>query len=727
MYYTPYAVMEILKSRNPDFVKKDGNSIMNEAISFDIEVTSMRYGEEKIAFMYVWMLDIFDKTIIGRTWPEFVQTMNTISDYFDLKNIKRRMIVYVHNLQYEFSFIRKWFKWVKVFSLSRRKPLFAVTTTGIEFRCSYRLSGYKLEKVGEMMGIEKLGDFDYSKIRHSKTPLTPREYEYCIHDVKIVTAYIKQKIAEEHHDISQIPLTKTGYVRRYVRSRTIHGNNRCFYKNAIKDLTLEVDEYLLAKKCFAGGFTHASHTKASKIHKAVTSFDFGSSYPTVLIAEKYPMTKGRLIENMTRAEFDDYMEREECCIFTIELVNVQQTFLYEHYISRSRCDIAEGYVVDNGRIVSADRLVLNITSVDYNIIKKVYKFKVNRIGKFYLYEKYYLPTTFVQCILHFFELKTKLKGVAGSEVEYMWAKENLNALFGMAVTDIVREIINYDNDYGWDKPEKTRKPKSIKEYDDEEGWVVPDEMTDEEYREFVSNQLDKENNKKSRFLYFLWGVFCTAYARKNLWSGILECRNDYIYSDTDSVKILNAKKHKAYFDRYNREITEKLNKALDYHHISRDAISPKNIKGETKHLGVWEFDGFYLEFKAIRAKSYMYLSSEDKDYHYTIAGLPKIDPKEKKKLREKGIIKKDAIDYLKEHGNPIKQFAYDMRIPAEYTQKLTHTYIDEPISLLVTDYKGIDYFVHELSSTHLEPAEYHLSEAKIMEDLLKGATPNVYD
>ncbi len=49
---------------------------MNEPISFDIEVTSMRTAaDEKIAFMYVWMLDIFDCTIIGRTWEQFMETI----------------------------------------------------------------------------------------------------------------------------------------------------------------------------------------------------------------------------------------------------------------------------------------------------------------------------------------------------------------------------------------------------------------------------------------------------------------------------------------------------------------------------------------------------------------------------------------------------------------------------------------------------------------------------
>ena len=696
-YFTPYAINQILKTRTPQYVKKDGNYIMNEAISFDIEVTSTYYNKEKIAFMYVWMLDIFDCTIIGRTWQEFVDTMNAISGYFNLKGIKRRLICYVHNLSYEFSFIRKWFKWIKVFSLSRRKPLYALTTSGIEFRCSYRLSGYKLEKIGEQMGIEKLtSDFDYTKIRHSKTPLTAKEYQYCIHDVKIVTAYIKQKISEENDNISEIPLTKTGYIRRYVRNHTLRGNNRCFYKNAISALTLEPEEYEMAKRAFAGGFTHASFLHASKKMHDVRSFDFGSSYPTVLISEMYPMTKGELITEISKSRFEYLMEKEYCCIFTLEIEDVTQIFPAEAYISYSRCTSIEDPVVNNGRVASAKRLTIDITSIDYNIIKKVYKFKLSKIGHMYLYGKQYLPTTFVECILHFFNIKTKLKDVDGKEIEYMNGKENLNAIYGMAVTDIVRELIEYDNESGWVDSKVSK-------------------MTDSEYYEYLSNQLDKENTKKSRFLFFLWGVFCTAYARKNLWSGIFECKSDYVYSDTDSVKIINYEKHKDYFDRYNAEITAKLEKALDYHHLSHELIRPTNIKGEEKHLGIWEFDGYYKEFKAIRAKSYMYLSQDKNgnwDYHMTVAGLSK----------------KDAMAYLKsKYSDPMRYFRYGMRIPAESTGKLTHTYIDEPFTAFITDYLGNTCVVHERSCIHLEPAAFHLSKAKILNDVLNGKTVNVYE
>lgn len=694
MYYTPYAVNEILNSYKPSWVKKDGNTIMNEAISFDIETTSTYYQKdgksEKCAFMYVWMLDIFDKTIIGRTWQEFIETMSTITNHFSLSGIKKRIIIYVHNLAYEFQFIRKWFKWIKVFSLSRRKPLYALTTTGIEFRCSYRLSGYKLEKIGEQMGIEKLPDFDYRKIRHFKTKLTPREYEYCIHDVKIVCAYIRQKIKEEDNNISEIPLTKTGYVRRYVRNQTLRGKNRCFYKQAIRELTLEPEEYLMAKRAFAGGFTHAGFLHSGKESKNVTSFDFSSSYPTVLISEKYPMTKGRKIESITQQEFFSIMEAEECCIFTIELINVCQVFPCESYISESRCSELEKPVVNNGRVVSARRLIIDITSVDFNIISKVYTFAISRIGHMYIYDKYYLPTTFVECILHFYNVKTQLKDVEGKETEYMNGKENLNSLFGMCVTDIVRDIIEYDNKGGWLKAEK---------------------KSEDEYNEFVSNQLDKENSKKSRFLFYLWGVFCTAYARKNLWSGIIECKSDYLYSDTDSVKITNAEEHKKYFDTYNKEIISKLEKALTYHNLPHSLLKPKNKKGEEKPLGIWDFDGYYLRFKAIRAKSYMYLSAKDNEYHMTVAGLNK----------------KVAMKYLETKGDPLKQFKTGMKIPAEHTGKLTHTYIDEPFTLKITDFQGNTAVVHERSCIHLEPTEFHLSLAKAYSDFLKGMRPNEYE
>ena len=200
---------------------------MEVPASFDIEASSF-YDENgrKAATMYVWAFGLYGRVIIGRTWEEFVKTCETISLEMQLSG-EQRLVVYVHNMDYDFQFFRKWLTWDKVFSLDERKPVYAISDLGIEFRCSYKLSGYSLETVGKNLKhihVKKLaGDLDYSIPRHSATPLTEKELQYVINDAKVVMAYIAECMLDEG-TIIKIPLTKTGYVRRFVR-------NRCFRKH----------------------------------------------------------------------------------------------------------------------------------------------------------------------------------------------------------------------------------------------------------------------------------------------------------------------------------------------------------------------------------------------------------------------------------------------------------------------------------------------------------------
>ncbi|MEM1506600.1 hypothetical protein RG959_25010, partial [Domibacillus sp. 8LH] len=64
----------------------------------------------------------------------------------------------------------------------------------------------------------------------------------------------------------------------------------------------------------------------------------------------------------------------------------------------------------------------------------------------------------------------------------------------------------------------------------------------------VNEEIEKYNSSRKRFLYYAWGIWVTAYARRNLWTGILAVGNDYIYSDTDSLKVLNYEKHEPYIE-----------------------------------------------------------------------------------------------------------------------------------------------------------------------------------
>ena len=666
--------------------KKDGFKYYELSCSFDIETSSFYEGSEKRACMYIWQFGIDGHVFIGRTWKQLQTFCNDVMDLFTLGD-DYRLIVYVHNLAYEFQFMRKWFAWSKVFAIKSRTPVYAITDMGIEFRCSYLLSGYSLAKVGEHLTKypvqKKTGDLDYSKIRHSRTPLSDTEIGYCVNDALVVMAYI-QETMEQEGSIRKIPLTKTGYVRRYCRASCTRAETtkksalkRWRFNTLMHDLTLHPDEYRALKRAFMGGYTHASAFYSGGVVENVTSYDFTSSYPYVLVSEQYPMSAGELVVLKSDEEFI-YNLRHYCCMFDLEVWDIDETFIYDHYISLSRCYAHENAVTDNGRVVKADYLRMTITEQDYLIIRRTYTCSRATVRNFYRYHKSYLPTDLVKAILKLYADKTQLKGVDGKEVEYLNSKEMLNSCYGMMVTDIVRPENNYSNDE----------------------WL-PESYPD------IESEIAQYNSGYSRFTYYPWGVWCTAYARRNLWTGILEFADDYIYSDTDSIKAVNVDSHMEYIKKYNKDARRKLETACRYHGIDILETEPETIQGVKKPLGVWDFDGEYERFKTLGAKRYMVQDSRTGSVNITVSGLNK----------------KITVPYLcegwrsdretrEEEGSPFEAFRNGLEVPAAFTGKQTHTYIDEPHRGSVTDYLGNAAGYYERSCIHMEGAEYSLSIAQ---------------
>ena len=670
--YNAGEIKELISRRKYKVEKTKKVKYLSAVISFDIETSSFYDAGEKRAIMYCWQSLIDnDLFIMGRTYDDMRLYFELLTEAFDTSD-DTRTIVWVHNLGYEFQFIRKWIEWSKVFAVDKRTPVYAVTTSGIEFRCSYILSGYSLANLARQVGeSKKVGDLNYSLLRTPKTPLTEKEIGYCFYDCLIVNKFILKEI-RENGGISKIPLTKTGYVRRYCRNecyRRKKGERGGKYKHyrALME-TMQIDgeeEYAMLKRAFQGGFTHANCFAVGKVFDEVASYDLTSSYPTVMLSEKFPMRSGREYRPKNKQDFDRVCKKY-CCIFDIELSNVHPRVWCEHPISASRCFKMEGSVVDNGCVVVADVLRMTITNIDWDIIKRFYSFDKIRIGKMRIYWKDYLPRDFLNSILTLYEKKTELKGVEGKEVEYSKSKEMINSCYGMTVTDIVRDEIVYQTDV--------------------EEWETAACSN-------IDGVINKYNASKNRFLYYPWGVFVTAYARRNLFSAILACGEDYLYSDTDSVKLTNADRHAEYFARYNQAITEKVSRCLTAKGIDPARATPRTITGKPKPLGVWDYEGTYSRFKTLGAKRYM---CEDKDgaYHLTVAGLSK-----------------SAVEYIAELNaeNPFEAFSEGLHIPGEETGKNTHTYIDEEAQGIVTDYRGEMYEYCERSFVHLEAATYDLS------------------
>lgn len=689
-----------------EFIKTNKKiEYINVACAFDIETTSfyrkindpnitcLKPDEkemkewEKCGIMYAFVFGINGKCVIARKWDDFFEICQRLTERYTLHE-NRRLICYVHNLGFEFQFIKDRFNWLSVFCEDERKPLACLSDYGIEFRDSYLLTGYNLENVGKNLHkykIEKaVGDLDYSLFRHSETPLSDKELGYILDDGLVVMAHIQEEI-ERLGDITKLPFTKTGYVRKFCRDSCLydgshkHNLNKYYrYREYMTSCQItSVNEYLQLKRAFQGGFTHASGLYSGETMEDITSFDFTSSYPAVMVYEQFPMGTGKLINLSSTEEFNKYLSLY-CCMFDCLFTDIESTFVYDHYISSSKCFILEGQRTDNGRIVKADKLGITLTEQDYFIIKRIYKWKTLKVKQMRIYPKTYLPTNFVKAILKLYKDKTELKGVIDELVRYMHSKEYLNSCYGMSVTDISRPEITYLNSQ----------------------WTInePD----------IEKDLKRYNVSKRRFLCYQWGVWVTAYARRNLWTGILECKGDYLYSDTDSIKIRNADKHLDYIKKFNENVFYKLSQAMQHHNLSMDLVQPKTIEGKTKVLGYWDFDGHYRFFKTLGAKRYM-VELDDGKHSLTISGVNK----------------KYAIPYLEKKAKEEETTIFDLfedrlYFPPEATGKNLHTYIDYPIKGVLRDYTGKLGEYEEYSSVHLEPTSYDLSMTSSYIEYLKG-------
>ena len=638
--------------------------------------------DSKRALMYVWQIAINGTVIIGRTWDEFTALLKQISNHFKLSEDKR-MVIFVHNLSYEMQFMLNIFNWKKVFAVDARKPIYALCDLGFEFRCSYILSNLSLANVGESLHKYKVskavGDLNYDRPRHFLTPLTRTEYHYIINDVLVLSGYIKEAI-EDAGDITKLPLTATGYCRNYVRDNCLVGENKEIqfnkYHEIIKTLTISgVDEYNQMVRAFQGGFTHPSCRHSTKTRYNVSSYDICSAYPAALcLFRDFPMSKGKVVEIQSESDLKHYCGLY-CCIFDVTFYNIEPKYINENYISCSKCGkhglsydkwVKKFNVVsNNGKLVAADEIETTITNLDYDLIEKTYTWSDIAIGTFRIYKRGYLPKEIILSILHLFKNKTTLKGVKGQEDFFLKNKQLLNACYGMMVTSIIMPVHTYDNEKGWIVEQKD-KEKAIKSY----------------------------NKSKKRFNFYAWGIFCTAIVRKIIFEFILKFGDSYCYSDTDSCKILHHEKYQDVINAYNADIDRRIKTVSKYYDIPIEFFKPQNIKGETKTLGYFEYEGTYQMFKALRSKAYMVM--EDFKLSMTVSGVNK----------------KTAIPYLlQKYGKyqAFNHFTDDLVIPADYTGKLNHYYLDEPMEGSITDYLGKTVYYRSESGIYLEKTPYNLS------------------
>lgn len=681
---------------------KNRYSVCDICAAFDVETTSLGVQVKKSngkiehkatgGVMWIWQFAIDGKCYVGRTWEEYESFLMLLRQTLGI-TIKKRLYVYVHNLGFELQFLRRRYQWDSIFAVDNRVPVTATDVDGIEYRCSYKLTNASLAYVADNLlhtyQIRKLvGDLDYTKKRGPWTKVTPQELQYCVNDVLILNAYIDEQ-RTQCGKITDIPLTSTGYVREDVRNYCFADQGGGVYQKWIHTLTITPTEYKQLSLVKAGGYTHSSVWHTGQVIEDVGSYDIASSYPAVMVAEKYPMSKfsNRTPKGMTRPKKEDDLAAygKYCWYCRVTITGLESISNADFYLSKSKCAFVGKPDVFNGRVISAKKVTTWITDVDYDILKDFYRWEKMEVKYFRWAHKAYLPKPIIDKILEYYVAKTELKNVMGCEMAYMRGKQYLNSQFGMCMTDPVTDDITYCNEtemvdewVGWcDNTPKINKNPAL-------------------YDAYVKETIGKYNKSKSRFLHYPWGVWVTAYARRNVTRAIVHCGSDYLYCDTDSTKIKNWRAHVDWYNAYNQEVTDKINAALDYHGIDRSLAAPRDIKGIAHPLGHFDFEGTYVRFKTLGAKRYIVEHGPGKKagkIETTVAGCGK----------------DKLVEYLRTLGDPFEHFADDLRVPADYTGKLIHTYGDYDIAGVMTDYNGDSGNYAEKSWVSLGPCEYNIS------------------
>lgn len=578
---------------------------------------------QPLSLPYIWQISYNDKVYYGR---EFWDLIN----FFDDLRKDTKYTVWVHNLSYEFQFLCNIFQWKDIFARSPHKVMKCtpVQYPNITFRCSYFLTRLSLATWGESLGVLKLkGDLDYEVVRTPLTPLTQKELDYCERDCLVVYEGIKKYI-QRYGSQEDIPLTQTGTVRREVKSRLM--KDKRYDKFMRRLVPHNAREYKILQQIFAGGYTHANRVYAGVVQDGIIEhYDFASSYPTVMIAEKYPMSPWVYVPEKEIPPEELYDKYAYIMKLTFAQANCKTC---NTYIQSCKCEIEGRAEYDNGRVLSAPKLTIWITEQDWLTIKETYTWESVEVHEVYRSLKGYLPKALTEYILELYRNKTELKGIAEQEDLYLQSKQYINSLFGMCVTAIMQADVHYINDE----------------------WSV-DKLTAEIVQAKLNELSEWSKKKTTYFLNYSWGCWVTAYARRNLWKCLLYVDDEALYCDTDSIFVLG--RHD--FTWYNEEITNKLQKACNECGLDYEATHPKDKHGNEHQLGIFDKEDDCIEFITLGAKRYVERRASDKKLHLTVSG-----------------INKGAVALL---NDDIENFAedFDFDKDSDYVTKKLATYISE--------------------------------------------------
>lgn len=632
---------------------------------FDIETTNIETPEkDHIAIMWCWQWSFNNLTIIGRTWNEFKECYERVVKWYKTDK-DHKLLVFIHNLNFEFSFMRKYLPISRLLAKSKREVMTFQTDDCMEFRDSLILTRFSLAKMATnyKLGIEKLkGDLDYNIIRHPGSDFRNlEEIAYCINDVQILQRffhrYIKQNFIRQGY---RIPITQTGVprmeIKRALKKMGKEYNNA--YKEFIARCYPSEEMYIgIRRYLFRGGYTHSSNIAINNLFttdffEQFRGFDRKSSYPAEILNRKHPTQYFDTDPDWFRVHYNEPEEffEEIGFIGYFKFNNIRAKYPHSIESMHKLVDWTDDAIFDNGRLMKASGIYVMLSEFDFLNYKDFYQWDDTECIWIKTTRKEYLPEFITRTTYSYFYTKETLPK---DTVEYARGKEKLNSIFGMMATGHPESDLIFYN-----------------------GEVVPNND------ESLSEELRKEPKPyseiiKKQFLLPTWAISVCGAARRELLKMVLIAPYDSLYCDTDSDKLRNWKKYLPEIDKYNKHMEDRNRMTADRLGVDFNII---------KDLGKFMPEDEYSKFKTLGAKRYLYETLPDaakhkpSEIHAVVAGM------------QRG----SFLAYCeKKHLNPFEAFKPNLYLAPEFSRKITSQYTDQAFDIVVTDYAGKTMTVHE--------------------------------
>lgn len=489
-------------------------------------------------------LSNIDNIIYGNCIEDFISCCQSLGD----------CKIYFHNLAFDGYFImdyilRKGITWVESSTdllpytfttlISDMNQVYAIEVmfedSTVTFWDSFKVVPISIaaEAKAFNMPLSK-GELDYDTLREIGHVLTEEEKEYIRLDVQIDATALNY-CRENYMDKMTVGACALSYYK------SLLGGQKGFRKY-FPSVSKDIDAFL--RKAYRGGFVYVNPCYAGKILGEGKSFDVNSLYPSVMYG-----SFGEHLPYGTPLQFNG--EPKNTKKYKLWIAKVRLSFKLKDgripclQLKNNLSFIPTEYVTD-----SLGEVVITITSVDWDLVNKMYDVTV------YEWLGGYAFKSSTRLFRKYIDYWINIKGQATIDNNVglrTIAKFMLNSLYGKFATK--REV-------------KSRKP------------IIEDDIL--RYRDLEPEERDG--------VYLPVACFVTAYARKRTIEAAYLCGDRYIYSDTDSIKILG---------------TEEI----------------KGLPVDDVKLGFWKDEGTFKRFKALRAKTYMAEYESGIEVH--VAGLPK--------------------------------------------------------------------------------------------------------